>query len=344
MEYAGHNTLWDWRYGYDQCGNAYGTSQCINCGNDSSHFVTKHRQGTIVCRACGVVQVNRIMDDRSEWRTFADREGEDPCRVGQPMDDDFTGSATKIGNTGPEGSKLNRWQARISKPEHKCVREIKIICADRDLNDNIASCATRIFKAAQEHTSFRGTNQRAYMAASIYLACKHAGFPRTPEDVLRYVNVDDNGCNLKQLNRAISKMMQDILRDTPYYDRITQVVTPKELLVRMVYAVDEIPYPDPRERGPGSAPDKRSVIKTATNILNTIEEHPDICGKRPSKMAAAIIYFACAIQPEQALGKVTMDVICGELDVSLATVKEHVQRIARALDAHKKKGDQSRSA
>jgi transcription initiation factor TFIIIB Brf1 subunit/transcription initiation factor TFIIB len=50
--------------------------QCPDCGG--TRLVEDHANGDVVCRGCGLVVESYIIDERSEWRTFADKVRE-PC-------------------------------------------------------------------------------------------------------------------------------------------------------------------------------------------------------------------------------------------------------------------------
>lgn len=45
--------------------------QCPDCGG--TRLVEDHANGDVVCRGCGLVVESYIIDERSEWRTFADK-------------------------------------------------------------------------------------------------------------------------------------------------------------------------------------------------------------------------------------------------------------------------------
>ena len=45
--------------------------KCPDCGG--TRLVEDHANGDVVCRECGLVVESHIIDERSEWRTFADK-------------------------------------------------------------------------------------------------------------------------------------------------------------------------------------------------------------------------------------------------------------------------------
>ncbi|KAJ1564524.1 transcription initiation factor IIB, partial [Cladochytrium tenue] len=61
---------------------------CAFCKNPHPNIIEEFAQGDLVCGDCGLVLGNRIIDTRSEWRTFSnsDDAGDDPSRVGAAGD------------------------------------------------------------------------------------------------------------------------------------------------------------------------------------------------------------------------------------------------------------------
>jgi transcription initiation factor TFIIIB Brf1 subunit/transcription initiation factor TFIIB len=68
---------------YDRSQYIHRIERCSDCNSDQ--LVIKQREGTIVCQNCGLVQMSRIIDETSEWRTFSSEtqnNGSNPSRVG----------------------------------------------------------------------------------------------------------------------------------------------------------------------------------------------------------------------------------------------------------------------
>lgn len=49
---------------------------CPDCRINPPHIVEEFASGDLVCGDCGLVLGDRIIDTRSEWRTFANDEGD----------------------------------------------------------------------------------------------------------------------------------------------------------------------------------------------------------------------------------------------------------------------------
>jgi transcription initiation factor TFIIB len=56
---------------------------CPYCRDPVPNLIEDFKQGDLICGNCGTVFKDRIIDTRSEWRTFSsDEGGDDPSRVG----------------------------------------------------------------------------------------------------------------------------------------------------------------------------------------------------------------------------------------------------------------------
>eukprot|EP01025_Chloroclados_australasicus_P030577 TRINITY_DN30718_c0_g1_i3.p3 TRINITY_DN30718_c0_g1~~TRINITY_DN30718_c0_g1_i3.p3 ORF type:complete len:155 (-),score=9.98 TRINITY_DN30718_c0_g1_i3:39-455(-) len=85
--------------------------KCEQCGG--ADFVEDHSAGDMICRGCGLVAEAHMIDETSEWRTFADKDKDsvDPNRVGGPENPLFEGSglSTIIGKNqkGDDGNMMS---------------------------------------------------------------------------------------------------------------------------------------------------------------------------------------------------------------------------------------------
>ncbi|CAG8664978.1 2756_t:CDS:1 [Funneliformis caledonium] len=77
---------------------------CPECRNSQANLIEKYSSGDIVCGDCGLVLAARIIDTRSEWRTFSGDDN-DPSRVGAAADPLLKDSALKtiISSKGRKG-------------------------------------------------------------------------------------------------------------------------------------------------------------------------------------------------------------------------------------------------
>ena len=55
---------------------------CKECKDPVPNIVEDFKNGDLICGSCGMVLSDRVVDTRSEWRTFSnsDEAGDDPSR------------------------------------------------------------------------------------------------------------------------------------------------------------------------------------------------------------------------------------------------------------------------
>lgn len=92
--------------------------------------------GDLVCADCGLVLGDRIVDTRSEWRTFANDEGDDPSRVGSAANPLLNGPQLDTVISQRDGGsgiarELNRTHGRVTavKGERNLLQAYKDISA-----------------------------------------------------------------------------------------------------------------------------------------------------------------------------------------------------------------------
>jgi transcription initiation factor TFIIIB Brf1 subunit/transcription initiation factor TFIIB len=80
-------------------------------------LVVNHVEGTLVCQGCGLVQLSRIIDDSSEWRTFSSETssgGSNPSRVGGRLNPYLSNHGIDTQVTGKGASEIQKWSDRSS--------------------------------------------------------------------------------------------------------------------------------------------------------------------------------------------------------------------------------------
>ncbi|EFN54856.1 hypothetical protein CHLNCDRAFT_24273 [Chlorella variabilis] len=193
--------------------------QCPDCGQ--SDFVEDHASGDLVCRNCGVVVEAHVIDERSEWRTFADKVhsgGSDPNRVGGPVNHLLSdgGMSTMIGGGKGVDHALVReaggcWPAGDGVTTDRAViaafREIGKICAAMKLLDTVKKQAEEFYKQAYDNAkSIKGKSQAAVLAAIVFLACRHTGNPRTFKEICAVVPQ----ASVKEIGRIYKSVVREL--------------------------------------------------------------------------------------------------------------------------------------
>jgi len=185
---------------------------CPECKDPVPNIVEQYSSGDLVCGSCGMVLGDRIIDTRSEWRTFANEEGDDPSRVGaaaDPLMDGMEQLDTVISfQDGGSGiaRELQRASAKTQAyKDNKTILEgfkkISQFCDSVSLPKVITDTAKQLYKRVEEDKILKGKRTDAIVAASIFIACRQGHVPRTFREICNITKV-----NKKQLGQCYKVM------------------------------------------------------------------------------------------------------------------------------------------
>ncbi|GAA5991539.1 hypothetical protein JCM11641_000200 [Rhodosporidiobolus odoratus] len=178
---------------------------CPDCG-DTGDLVEEFSSGDLVCGGCGLVLGDKVVDTRSEWRSFADSEGDDPSRVGGPADPLLDASeqlstiiSFRDNNTGVAKA-LQIAASRVSKDAsgggasggrdlQSAFREIGTMCEAISLPKSISDTTKMLFKRVDEERVLKGKSEAAIIAACIFIACRQGRVPRTFKEIVALTSV-----------------------------------------------------------------------------------------------------------------------------------------------------------
>ncbi|KAJ1901008.1 transcription initiation factor IIB [Kickxella alabastrina] len=182
---------------------------CSDCRKEPPNIVEDFASGDLVCGDCGLVLGDRIIDTRSEWRTFANDEGGDPSRVGSAanplLDGDQLDTLIAGGNGGSGlAHNLNRIQGRTAYEVHGKVlaqtyKDISSLCEAFTMSKSTIDIAKGLYRKMENGKLQRGRNNDAIIAGCILLACRQDNAPRSYAEIckLTKVNRKDIGRTLK---------------------------------------------------------------------------------------------------------------------------------------------------
>lgn len=190
---------------------------CPECRDPYPNIEEEFSSGDLVCRGCGLVLGDRIVDTRSEWRTFANEEGDDPSRVGGPQNPIYEGLDTlstsisfRDGNTG-HSRELQRASARLSNEKSQrsitvVFEQIQSMCDQYALPRSVSDTAKMLYRRTEEEKLLRGKQPDAVVAACLFIACRQAAVPRTFREIVELTNVPKKqiGQCYKALERAFN--------------------------------------------------------------------------------------------------------------------------------------------
>jgi transcription initiation factor TFIIB len=196
---------------------------CRECKEFPPNLVEEFSSGDMVCGSCGLVLGDRIVDTRSEWRTFSndDQGNDDPSRVGDGANPLLNGSQLQTSISFGDGSSsrtrdLHRAQNKSTHDKSTkgllaAYKEIGALCDAMSIPKNVSDTAKHIFKMVNDAGAFRGKSQDTIIAGCIFIACRQCKVPRTFKEIcaLTKVSKAEIGRIFKALERFFASQNQD---------------------------------------------------------------------------------------------------------------------------------------
>ena len=182
---------------------------CPDCREIPPNLVEEFSSGDMVCGSCGLVLGDRIVDTRSEWRTFSndDQGGDDPSRVGDAANPLLNGAQlqTGIASNGGNGGRNRDLQRAQNKATHDkltkalmtAYKDIDAFCQSMSIPTKVSDQAKFLFKQVYEAGAFRGKSQETIIAGVIFIACRQLGVPRTFREIFALTRVSKGMWNSK---------------------------------------------------------------------------------------------------------------------------------------------------
>ncbi|KAL7628412.1 transcription initiation factor IIB [Parahypoxylon ruwenzoriense] len=302
---------------------------CRDCNEDPPNLVEEFSSGDMVCGSCGMVLGDRIIDTRSEWRTFAndDQGNDDPSRVGDAINPLLNGSQLETNIAFGEGMRsreLHRAQNRslndkATKGLLSAYREISNLCEAIGIPKAVQDSAKHIFKLTEDNKLFKGKPQEAVIAGCIFIACRQSKVPRTFREVyaLTKVSKKEIGRTFKQLEKFLqsnrdANVTGSFLMVENYESTGTTSAT--ELCARYC---NNLSFKNPHlmEKISKVLAEKSSSVK-------------DLAGRSPLSVAAACIYMASHLMGDS---RTSRD-IAAVAGVSDGTIKTAYRFLYQARD------------
>ena len=174
---------------------------CRDCREVPPNLVEEFSSGDMVCGSCGLVLGDRIVDTRSEWRTFSndDQGGDDPSRVGDAANPLLNGAQlqTGIAFNGGNGGRNRDLQRAQNKATHDkltkalmtAYKDIDAFCQSMSIPSKVSDQAKYLFKQVYEAGAFKGKSQETIIAGVIFIACRQLGVPRTFREIFALTRV-----------------------------------------------------------------------------------------------------------------------------------------------------------
>jgi len=259
---------------------------CPECRDPNPNIVEEFGSGDLVCGNCGLVLGDRIVDTRSEWRTFANDEGDDPSRVGAASDPLLEGmeQLDTVISFRDGGSGISRELQRAASRSQNSRAERNLLTAFRDISSwcdqfslpkMISDIAKQLYKRSDEEKLLRGKPLDAVIAACIFIACRQAHVPRTFREI----------CNLTHVSKKVLgqcyKALEQAFNLSPGAAQNSNAASPstgpENLLVRYCNHLD-LPA---------------NVQSITSDVIIAARKHGIADGRSPVSIAGGAIYFTC---------------------------------------------------
>lgn len=280
---------------------------CPECGH--TDFQKDYSRAELVCKKCGLVIDENIIDSGPEWRAFDADQRDKRARTGAPIK--FTkpnkGLSTEIDqyNRDIRGVKisaksraqmyrLRKWHKRTSISSSMernlaiALSELERTSSQLKLPDNIREAAAHLYRKAVEKGLIRGRLIESVVAAVIYTVCRQYGIPRTLDEI-----AESSGINKKEIGRTYRFLKRDLGISMP--------------LTNPVHYVPRFSS----ELGLSG-----EVQEKAREILEKAIGSGLISGRGPTGVAAAAVYIAGVLMGERKTQKEVAD-IAGVTEVTI---------------------------
>lgn len=259
---------------------------CPECRDPNPNIVEQFGSGDLVCGNCGLVLGDRIVDTRSEWRTFANDEGDDPSRVGAASDPLMEGmeQLDTVISFRDGGSGIARELQRAASRSQNSRSERNIMTAFRDIGSwcdqfslpkTISDIAKQLYKRSDEEKLLRGKPLEAVIAACIFIACRQAHVPRTFREICDLTHVSKK--ILGQCYKALEQAFNLTPGASAAHASNNPATGPENLLVRYCNHLDLPP----------------NVQSICSDIIVAARKHGIADGRSPVSIAGGAIYFTC---------------------------------------------------
>lgn len=291
--------------------------KCPECG--SENLFSNRDRGETICRDCGLVLEDKMIDFSQEWREFDSEQGESKRRAGAPMT--YTqydqGLGTEVGQKTDLfqlGSKdrnkffrLRKWQYRISTAIERNLKlalaELKRVSSYLKLPKMVEEESARIYTLAVQRGLVRGRSMESVVAGSLYAACRRHDVPRTLDELS-----EASGIEKKEIGRTYRFITRELgIKILPS--------NPSDYIARFASSLKLSP----------------EAQSHAVEILDIAQKQELTSGRGPTGIAAAALYVAALIHGEKRTQREVADVA----GVTEVTIRNRYKELLDELDLEK---------
>jgi len=291
--------------------------KCPECGGINLFW--NREKGEVICKDCGLVIEEKMVDFGQEWREFDTDSGAKKRRTGAPMT--YTqfdqGLGTEVGErsdlyrlAGKNRNKffrLRKWQYRISTAIERNLKlalaELKRVSSYLKLPKSVEEESARIYTLAVQRGLVRGRSMESVVAGALYAACRRHDVPRTLDELS-----EASGIEKKEIGRTYRFVTREL--------GITILPSnPADYIARFSSALKL-----------SAETQSRSV-----EILEKAQKAELTSGRGPTGIAAAALYVAALMHGEKRTQREVADVA----GVTEVTIRNRYKELLEKLDLDK---------
>jgi len=297
--------------------------KCPECGGINLFW--NKEKGEVICKDCGLVVEDRMVDFGQEWREFDSDQEASRRRTGAPMT--YTqydqGLGTEVGRKADLSKfggkarnkffRLRKWQYRISTAIERNLKlalaELKKVASFLKLPKSVEEESARIYTMAVQRGLVRGRSMESVVAGALYAACRRYEVPRTLDELS-----EASGIEKKEIGRT--------------YRFVT-----RELGISILPS-------NPADYIPRFASALKLSAETQSKSIEILERAQKAeltSGRGPTGIAAAALYVSALIHGEKRTQREVADV-AGVTEVTIRNrYKELLDRLKLEKDIKKTK-------
>lgn len=256
-------------------------TKCPECG--MKRLFWNKEKGEVICRSCGFVIDDKMVDMGQDWRDFDSDSTESKRRSGAPVTYLQPGLSTEVGNKADlmkighrdKFYRLRLWQKRtansIEQNLNHALSELKKVSSFLKLNSHVEEEAARIYTQALQKGLIKGRGVERMVAGAIFAACKIFESPKTLHEITEASAIDE----------------KDVVKSYKFLIRMLNI---KVMPVNPVSFIAKF----------GS--ELNLSQKTQTKAVQLIEKAMKkgiTSGKSPNSVASAALYVASLLNKER---------------------------------------------
>ncbi|MBI4399136.1 transcription initiation factor IIB [Candidatus Micrarchaeota archaeon] len=292
--------------------------KCPDCKSDK--LVKDYEKGEIMCKNCGLIVADNVVDTGPEWRAFDSEQRDKRARGGAPIKymRPNKGLVTEIDqyNRDIRGAKISskkqaqlyrmrKWHKRASIAS-SMERNLSIALSELDrvasylgLPDAVRESAALLYRKCIEKGLIRGRLIESVVAAVLYAICRETGKPRTLDEI-----ADLAGIEKKEIGRTYRFISHELGLRVPLTD-------PSQYVPRLTAALKL----------------SGQVQEKAIELLKKAVSKGLVSGRGPTGVAAAAVYIASALAGERK----TQKEIADAAGVTEVTIRNRYRELKREL-------------